>query len=39
MRDSLIARGIPANIIYLDYAEFRTLYSVIRANEFLVKMD
>ena len=32
MRDSLIARGIPAEIIYLDYAGFRTLDSVIRAN-------
>jgi SanA protein len=32
MRDSLIARGIPADIIYLDYAGFRTLDSVIRAN-------
>ena len=33
MKDSLIARGIPADVIYLDYAGFRTLDSVIRANK------
>ena len=32
MKDSLVARGIPADVIYLDYAGFRTLDSVIRAN-------
>ena len=32
MRDSLIARGVPASVIYLDYAGFRTLDSVVRAN-------
>jgi len=30
MQESLIALGIPAEIIYLDYAGFRTLDSVIR---------
>ncbi len=32
MKDDLIARGIPENKIYLDYAGFRTLDSVVRAN-------
>ena len=32
MRDSLVARGIPAEVIYLDYAGFRTLDSVVRAK-------
>lgn len=30
MKDELIRRGIPAERIYLDYAGFRTLDSVIR---------
>lgn len=32
MRDALIAKGIPADRIYRDYAGFRTLDSVVRAN-------
>ncbi|HLP49330.1 MAG TPA: ElyC/SanA/YdcF family protein [Chitinophagales bacterium] len=33
MKQELIKRGIPENAIYLDYAGFRTLDSVIRARE------
>lgn len=33
IRDSLIVRGIPNDKIVLDYAGFRTLDSVVRANE------
>ena len=33
MRDDLVARGIPIEKIYLDYAGFRTLDSVVRANK------
>ena len=33
MKDSLVARGIPSNVIYLDYAGFRTLDSVIRSKK------
>lgn len=33
MRDSLIARGVPEESIYLDYAGFRTWDSVIRADK------
>jgi SanA protein len=32
MRDALIAAGVPADKIYRDYAGFRTLDSVLRAN-------
>ena len=32
MRDDLIARGIPAKYITLDYAGFRTLDSIVRAE-------
>nr|WP_321224819.1 ElyC/SanA/YdcF family protein [uncultured Psychroserpens sp.] len=32
-KDDLIAQGIPENNIFLDYAGFRTLDSVIRAKE------
>ena len=32
MRDGLIARGVPAKSITLDYAGFRTLDSVVRAE-------
>lgn len=32
MRDALIARGVPANAITLDYAGFRTLDSMARAR-------
>jgi len=31
MKDSLVARGVPADIIYLDGKGFRTLDSVVRA--------
>jgi SanA protein len=33
MKRELIKRGIPANVIFVDYAGFRTLDSVIRARE------
>lgn len=33
MKDALVARGIPASSIVLDYAGFRTLDSVVRARE------
>ena len=33
MKEDLIAKGIPASRIYLDYAGFRTLDSVVRAKE------
>ncbi|MCL4116174.1 UNVERIFIED_CONTAM: hypothetical protein GTU68_056019 [Idotea baltica] len=33
MKNDLIARGIPESKIYLDYAGFRTLDSVVRAKE------
>jgi SanA protein len=32
MRQDLISQGVPKNIIYLDYAGFRTLDSVVRSN-------
>jgi SanA protein len=32
MRDALVARGVPAEAITLDYAGFRTLDSVVRAE-------
>lgn len=32
MRDALVLLGVPNNIIYLDYAGFRTLDSVVRMN-------
>jgi SanA protein len=32
MRDALIARGVPASAITLDYAGFRTLDSLVRAR-------
>lgn len=36
-KKDLVLKGIPANKIYLDYAGFRTLDSVIRAKKFLDK--
>lgn len=33
MRQDLIAQSVPDSIIYLDYAGFRTLDSVVRAKE------
>lgn len=39
MRDDLIARGIPASKIYLDYAGFRTLDSVVRAKEIFSQQE
>ena len=33
MRDSLVARGVPVNVIMLDGSGFRTLDSVVRAVE------
>jgi SanA protein len=32
MREDLLARGVPPEAIYLDYAGFRTLDSVVRSN-------
>ena len=33
MKNALMAKGVPEEVIYLDYAGFRTLDSVIRAKE------
>jgi SanA protein len=33
MKEDLIAGGVPSDVIYLDYAGFRTLDSVVRMNE------
>lgn len=33
MRDDLVKRGVPKNRIFLDYAGFRTLDSIVRAKE------
>lgn len=33
MKQALVKNGIPENVIYLDYAGFRTLDSMIRAKE------
>ncbi|MDU1904228.1 MAG: ElyC/SanA/YdcF family protein [Dysgonomonas sp.] len=33
MRDALIELGVPENVIYLDYAGFRTLDSVVRMSK------
>lgn len=33
MRDALLEKGVPSNRIYLDYAGFRTLDSVVRVKE------
>ncbi len=33
MRNELVERGIPEHVIFLDYAGFRTLDSVVRAKE------
>ncbi|MCD8182839.1 MAG: YdcF family protein [Bacteroides sp.] len=33
MKEALIQQSVPENIIYLDYAGFRTLDSVVRAKE------
>lgn len=33
MKQALIRKGVPAHVIYLDYAGFRTLDSVIRSKE------
>lgn len=33
MKDALVALGVPEDIIYLDYAGFRTLDSVVRMKE------
>ena len=33
MKDDLIALGVPDNVIYLDYAGFRTLDSVVRIEK------
>lgn len=33
MRDALVAEGVPAGVVYLDFAGFRTLDSVVRMRE------
>ena len=33
MRKALLEKGVPDSVIFLDYAGFRTLDSVVRANE------
>ena len=33
MKEDLVKRGVPSNKIFLDYAGFRTLDSIIRAKE------
>lgn len=33
MKNALLQKGIPENVVYLDYAGFRTLDSVVRAKE------
>ncbi len=37
MQQALIAKGVPAKVIFCDYAGFSTLDSVVRAKRFLVK--
>lgn len=39
MQTDLIAKGIPASHIYLDFAGFRTWDSVIRANKVFLEND
>lgn len=39
MKQSLMARGIPESAIYMDYAGFRTLDSVVRAKEVFCQSD
>ncbi len=39
MKEALMAKGIPENKIFLDYAGFRTFDSVIRANKIFGQTD
>jgi SanA protein len=39
MKDALVARGVPTGKIYLDYAGFSTLDSVVRANRVVGQKD
>lgn len=39
MKDALMAKGVPADRIYCDYAGFRTLDSVIRARKIFGQRD
>ncbi len=39
IKKELIKRGIPEEVIYLDYAGFRTLDSVVRASEIFGQKD
>lgn len=39
MKDALIAKGVPADRIYCDYAGFRTLDSVVRARRIFGQRD
>ncbi len=39
MKEALIKKGIPANRIYLDYAGFRTLDSMVRAKKVFGQRD
>lgn len=39
MKEDLIAAGIPAGVIYLDYAGFRTLDSIVRCKKIFGQKD
>ena len=39
MKEALVAKGVPANRIYCDYAGFRTLDSVVRARKVFGQPD
>lgn len=39
MKEMLVALGVPAQVIYLDYAGFRTLDSVVRCKEVFNQRD
>ena len=39
MKEDLMAAGVPENAIYLDYAGFRTLDSIVRCKEIFGEKD
>jgi len=39
MKEDLVAAGVPENAIYLDYAGFRTLDSIVRCKEIFGETD
>ena len=39
MKEDLIAAGIPETVIYLDYAGFRTLDSIVRCKKVFSERD